>query len=676
MRFSASKSENSDVGAYKLKGESASRKDGAPGDDDLMDLIWGGSETFAGQDDEGGRGQGSGSRGSGGRGQGPRPSPSKAIGKATTSKAPSKTTDAKIMKEFEASEKAVLSADHMLRKLEDSQRIGGITVDAFVREVAKLDQRLTPELTILYSKDYNGTDGTPGMTVYEDLQKARDKLRSCDGVVVCLNAKDGERTSAESLLAEHNIAKGAGVQIASFVLETVVIRGFSEARREKNWGACQAILSSRSPSSENPIKHEFGFHLFEKEADVQVLQSHLLLVTIIEMLKGGQGAPPGHSESEALKQVRAAAGDLHTFLHQVALPPDVRILDSTMRDHVERLGLLTSAAVGTVPEDTLKVERALQELRSAKEGPFYKALFMFETGKHIVKVVTDLLARWAADKRFTKEVADLKLMCQRLPQASANIEKVAETGAMQCRAASQSSWTDARKKLVTIEANCTDAFKKQHAAALEECKATLGSMETCVASACRAHFAAACSSILPELTAAIGSGLPIEGAADKLKTLDDAIVGISQTPLVTVASESSKNAYKDDSAKMSAFVVSLRILAPLLHCVTVNNLSAADACLQAASSVKVVFQDCSMLDAFQIALESKCVAEKKRYLSNLVVSSHKFILALAPTMPGLQAAELPKVTGDVVGTIFNRDLIGTCDASDSAEASGFAANRR
>ena len=97
--------------------------------------------------------------------------------------------------------------------------LGQVTGKVFLQLANKLNSRLTPELTCLYSKDYTGGgELTKGMDILEKLNKAQSDMALLRELVACVapGPEDTARTAGQFQDVVEAVRE-AGMDIASSV---------------------------------------------------------------------------------------------------------------------------------------------------------------------------------------------------------------------------------------------------------------------------------------------------------------------------------------------------------------------------------------------------------------------------------------------------------------------------
>lgn len=271
---------------------------------------------------------------------------SKLAGASILQLASPNATAAKLAKELDASEKVSLGITQMLKKVEDDAQIIAVTQKVFDSQMSKIESRLTPELSVLYTQGYDGTTATPGVRVYEELDRQRTKLKSIEGLIKNFSATEGEGSTADALFVEYKVARNAGVNIAPVVWTTVCARGFKECLDAQKYNECAEILDSS-------FNHEYGVSHMSSAEQAATLQSQLLLVNIVGLLKTGTEVPK--EKTEELKVATHAAAGILSELIKAVTERGLAILDKVMDPDVKRMELIAAVACAKEPvsEETL-----------------------------------------------------------------------------------------------------------------------------------------------------------------------------------------------------------------------------------------------------------------------------------------------------------------------------------
>ena len=269
--------------------------------------------------------------------------------------AASSGSSAKLAKELDASEKVSLGITQMLKKVEDDAQFSVVTQKTFASHLSKVEGRLTPELSILYTQGYDGTNATPGVHMYEELEKQRKKMKSIEGLIRSFAATEGVDSSADALNEEQHLATAAGVNVAPIVRTTVSARGFKECLDAKKYSECAEILDKSSD-------HVYSVKHMPSCEQAEALQSQLLLVNIVSLLKAGTEVAKDN-ENELKAATHAATGILSELLKAMN-ERGCAILDKAMDHDIKRLELL-------VPVVTARAHVSEETLAKAEARPCY-----------------------------------------------------------------------------------------------------------------------------------------------------------------------------------------------------------------------------------------------------------------------------------------------------------------
>lgn len=192
--------------------------------------------------------------------------------------------------------------------------IRSITFKTYESQLAALTKRLTPELSVLYTQGYDGNMPTPGMNIYEELEAQMKKMRPLRGLIQAYHATQGKMATAEALRREQTFCQVAGVTVSS-VLSDIV-----------------------DPSKEV----DMGLGKLD-DYDKKELQSNVILVQVINLLRSGTGIPKEEKE-ERERVVLKATDSLHNIL-QSPTNKSVKVLDEDLERDVNRRTVLAQVAV-------------------------------------------------------------------------------------------------------------------------------------------------------------------------------------------------------------------------------------------------------------------------------------------------------------------------------------------
>jgi len=271
---------------------------------------------------------------------------SKQAGVAVLQLAASSSSAAKLAKELDASEKVSLGVTQMLKKVEDNAQLAMVTQKLFRSHLSKVESRLTPELAALYTHGYDGTNVTPGVRMYEELDKQLAKLKSLEGLIRCFAATEGKDSTAQALEAEHKLATDAGIVVASVVQTSVCARGFKECLDAHKFSECAEILDRSSD-------HVYGVSHMPSEEQASSLQSQLMLVNIVGLLK--TGTEIAKDKTDEIKVATRTAAGILSELFKAVNAAGCEVSDKVMDTSVKRLERLVHIATSKapIPEETL-----------------------------------------------------------------------------------------------------------------------------------------------------------------------------------------------------------------------------------------------------------------------------------------------------------------------------------
>ena len=125
---------------------------------------------------------------------------------------------------------AILLMTQFKNNIKDDEQFGKLKNKHFLDLQQKVDNRLTPDLTRMYSSEY-GIDGSDsrGMHILEKLNDAQADLLAMKDLMAWLAlSPDGDGRTAEQLENAVRIASGRGVLLAGCVHETIVSTAMQE----------------------------------------------------------------------------------------------------------------------------------------------------------------------------------------------------------------------------------------------------------------------------------------------------------------------------------------------------------------------------------------------------------------------------------------------------------------
>jgi hypothetical protein len=151
------------------------------------------------------------------------------------------------LRELNKGDTTMLEANQVLAALSTDSGVYTITVKQLASIRDKLLTRLTPELLILYSSDWQpGEASTRGVLLCEDLKGAQRSIQAVEKLVQGLQAVDGEFFVYTFLVAAMAEATAANVRVAGAVTDVVVVRSVMGAIDAEDWPLLLDLLDTSS----------------------------------------------------------------------------------------------------------------------------------------------------------------------------------------------------------------------------------------------------------------------------------------------------------------------------------------------------------------------------------------------------------------------------------------------
>jgi hypothetical protein len=321
-----------------------------------------------------------------------------------------------------------------------------VTSKAFLQLANKLNSRLTPELTCLYSKDYiGGGELTKGMDILEKLNKAQSDMALLKELVACVapGPEDTARTAGQfrDVVAA---VREAGMAIASSVDETVASLFLQHAIDEKHWDQLGQFIKMGSPESKLDMLSDVRGKEVIKDIIVKV---------IVDFCKGDK-------YDEGFGVTKDCLETAISSLTEQDFPG--------FHEDLRRVLLIFNASEDMTATVCKETDKAREQMQANRQSLFWKALTMLHNGKEAMRLAaaaSDMIVKMTANSR---KLETLLASLPRLPSSEQQGTLWQDTKGLVLKSAE--AWVTVQTSLADIEANSSVKFLSEHAKHLQKVK--------------------------------------------------------------------------------------------------------------------------------------------------------------------------------------------------------------
>jgi hypothetical protein len=321
-----------------------------------------------------------------------------------------------------------------------------VTGKGFLQLANKLNSRLTPELTCLYSKDYTGgAELTKGMDILEKLNKAQSDMALLKELVACVapGPEDTARTAGQfrDVVAA---VREAGMAIASSVDETVASLFLQHAIDEKHWDQLGQFIKMGSPESKLDMLSDVRGKEVIKDIIVKV---------IVDFCKGDK-------YDEGFGVTKDCLETAISSLTEQDFPG--------FHDDLGRVLLIFNASEDMTATVCKETDKAREQMQANRQSLFWKALTMLHNGKEAMRLAaaaSDMIVKMTANSR---KLETLLASLPRLPSSEQQGTLWQDTKGLVLKSAE--AWVTVQTSLADIEANSSVKFLSEHAKHLQKVK--------------------------------------------------------------------------------------------------------------------------------------------------------------------------------------------------------------
>ena len=269
-----------------------------------------------------------------------------------------------------------MKVKHLFASLADAKLIVNVTCKLHENLMQMVEKRLTAELTSMYATIYDGAGNiVPGepssdsrsMTVFTELRQHQRQLSIVSSFVGALIAQDGPKASAEELHEAFTHARGAGIEVTSFVSQMVIARAAKLSTAKKEWQDSWNEIDFTKDS-------RYGFNKVGMD-EGKALQKRLIFETITSFAK----IEPDRSKKELCTKVAESLTGLRGFFRTIPLV-DNFIMDDVFKKELKSLKCVSFATELTDEEGIRAAERAKEAIMTSKTGIFHKCITVYATG--------------------------------------------------------------------------------------------------------------------------------------------------------------------------------------------------------------------------------------------------------------------------------------------------------
>lgn len=321
-----------------------------------------------------------------------------------------------------------------------------VTGKGFLQLANKLNSRLTPELTCLYSKDYTGgAELTKGMDILEKLNKAQSDMALLKELVACV-APGPEDTARTAVQFRDVVAavRGAGVDIASSVDETVASHFLQHAIDEKHWDQLGEFIKIGTPESK-----------LDKLSDVRGKEviKDIIVKVVVDFCKGDKYDEGFGVTKDCLEAVISS-------LTEQGFPG--------FHEDLRRVLLIFNASEDMSATVCKETDKAREQMQANRQSLFWKALTMLHNGKEAMRLAaaaSDMVVKMIANSRKVETLL-ASLPC--LPSSEQQGTLWQDSKGLVLKSAE--AWVTVQTSLADIEANSSVKFLTDHAKHLQKVK--------------------------------------------------------------------------------------------------------------------------------------------------------------------------------------------------------------
>lgn len=357
-------------------------------DNELLNSIWGQRVVADDEDDEC----------DGGPGKGKKRKVTKQAGAAKT-KAKLKTGSGtngdastrsalglrKAHQEFDMSDQVTLLAKQLRANLKEPQTYLTVTVKNFESVKSKVDARLSVDLVNLYGSE---AGGDRGLAILDALREHASSLSALANVVACLHATEGERATAEALIAALSTAKAAGAEVAEKAFEVASLRCFRASLSAKRWDRCKALLDTSSKGDGDEVDPLALTRLPATDAG----NAQITMVT------------KGMCDLCMLEDTEENAKNLLEFVTQMQ---QASFVNTCFREDLRVVYEILSAAVVDDVFSLQAKQRQYEQFAKTKSSRLFKPLTLFPTGMKALSLSIRAFDQAQKDKGLEPALATL-----------------------------------------------------------------------------------------------------------------------------------------------------------------------------------------------------------------------------------------------------------------------------
>ena len=315
----------------------------------------------------------------------------------------------------------------------------------FLQLASKLSNRLTPELTCLYSKDYTrGNELTKGMDILEKLNKAQSDMALLKELVACVAPGPGDeaRTAGQFRDAVEAVRE-AGMAIASSVDGSVASLFLQQAIEEKRWDELSNFIKMGSPESK-----------LEKLSDVRgkELIKNIIVKVVVDFCKGDNLVDEGFGVTKDFLQAAFSSLTEQDF--------------PGFHEDLACVLLIFNASENMTVTVCKETDKAREQMQVNRQSLFWKALTMLHNGKEVMRLAaaaSDTIAKMTANSR---KLETLLTSLPRLPSPKQQGALWQDTKGLVLESAE--AWVTVQTSLADIEANSSVKFLSDHAEHLQK----------------------------------------------------------------------------------------------------------------------------------------------------------------------------------------------------------------
>ncbi len=298
----------------------------------------------------------------------------------------------------------------------------------------------------MYSKDYTGgAELTKGMDILEKLNKAQSDMALLKELVACVapGPEDTARTAGQfrDVVAA---VRGAGVDIASSVDETVASLFLQHAIDGKHWDQLGEFIKMGSPESK-----------LDKLSDVRGKEviKDIIVKVVVDFCKGDKYDEGFGVTKDCLEAVISS-------LTEQDFPG--------FHEDLCRVLLIFNASEDMTATVCKETDKAREQMQANRQSLFWKALTMLHNGKEAMRLAaaaSDMLVKMIANARKL-DMLLASLPC--LPSSEQQGTLWQDTKGLVLKKAE--AWVTLQTSLADIEANSSVKFLSEHADHLQKVK--------------------------------------------------------------------------------------------------------------------------------------------------------------------------------------------------------------